>query len=176
MDAQTLLANVREIADSFTAQRAERQQRRNLDLNDFHQLREAGFLLTGVPAAEGGLWQSARQSTRGICEVLRTIARGDSSVALVSSMHPAVLVFWLASPKAPGDGQQAWDKQRVEVFHTVLAGHWWGTITSEPGSGGDIAKTKTAARHDRGRLRAFGPKTLRQRLGHVDVHDHDGSA
>src|SRR2546422_311956 len=38
--------------------------------------------------------------------------------------------------------------QRAEVFRTVLAGHWWGTVTSEPGSGGDIAKTKTVAKRD----------------------------
>jgi alkylation response protein AidB-like acyl-CoA dehydrogenase len=148
MDAQGVLANIREIAESFTAHRAERQQFRSLDLGDFNELREAGFLLTGVPAAEGGLWQSAARSTRGICELLRTLARGDSSVALVSSMHPAVLVFWLASPKADGGDQQAWDMQRAEVFRTVLAGNWWGTATSEPGSGGDIAKTKTVARRD----------------------------
>jgi len=148
MNTQTVLANVREIARSFAAQRAERQQLRTLNLDDFNRLREAGFLLTGVPAAEGGLWQSAGQSTREICELLRTLARGDSSVALVSSMHPAVLVFWLASPKAVSGNQQAWDTQRTEVFRTALAGHWWGTITSEPGSGGDIAKTKTVARRD----------------------------
>ena len=70
MDAQTVLVNVREIAESFAAQRAERQQLRSLDLGDFNRLREAGFLLTGVPAAEGGLWQSAAHSTRGICEAL----------------------------------------------------------------------------------------------------------
>ena len=148
MDAQTVLVNVREIAEGFAAQRSERQQLRSLNLGDFDRLREAGFLLTGVPAAEGGLWQSAAHSTRGICEILRTLARGDSSVALVSSMHPAVLAFWLASPKAEGGDQQAWDRQRAEVFGTVLAGNWWGTITSEPGSGGDIAKTRTAARRD----------------------------
>lgn len=148
MDAQTVQANVREISERFAAQRAERQQLRSLDVRDFDQLREAGLLLTGLPAAEGGLWQSAPHSTRAICEILRTLAQGDSSVALVSSMHPAVLVFWLASPKALGGDQQAWDEQRGEVFGTVLAGHWWGTITSEPGSGGDIAKTKTVARRD----------------------------
>lgn len=150
MDAQTVLANVREIAESFAAQRARRQQARGLDVVDFQQLREAGFLLTGLPAAEGGLWQTAAQSTRDICELLRTLARGDSSVALVSSMHPAVLAFWLASPKAVGGDQQAWDTQRAEVFGTVLAGHWWGTATSEPGSGGDIARTNTIARRDGG--------------------------
>jgi alkylation response protein AidB-like acyl-CoA dehydrogenase len=148
MDAKAVRSNVREISESFATQRAERQQRRGLDIADFDRLREAGFLLTGVPAAAGGLWESAATSTRGISELLRTLARGDSSVALVSSMHPAVLAFWLTSPRAEGGDQKAWDTQRAEVFGTARAGHWWGTITSEPGSGGDIAKTKTLARND----------------------------
>ena len=63
-------------------------------------------------------------------------------------MHPAVLAFWLASPRAVGGDQDAWDRQRAEVFGAALDGHWWGTITSEPGSGGDIAKTKTLAKLD----------------------------
>ncbi len=141
-------ANVREIAAAFAAQRSERQQRRALDRADFDRLAQAGFLLTGVPASEGGLWETASKSTRMICELLRTLAGGDSSVALVSSMHPAVLAFWLASSRAEGGDQSAWDRQRAEVFGTARDGHWWGTITSEPGSGGDIAKTKTLANLD----------------------------
>jgi len=148
MDAKVVLSNVREISQSFAEQRVERQQRRSLDLADFDRLREAGFLLTGVPATEGGLWESTAASTRVISELLRVLARGDSSVALVSAMHPAVLAFWLTSPLAKGGDQQAWDAQRAEVFGVALSGHWWGTITSEPGSGGDIAKTKTLATRD----------------------------
>jgi alkylation response protein AidB-like acyl-CoA dehydrogenase len=148
MDPKIVLSNLREISQSFAEQRVERQQRRSLDLADFDRLREAGFLLTGVPATEGGLWESTAASTRPISELLRVLARGDSSVALVSAMHPAVLAFWLTSPLAKGGDQQAWDAQRSEVFGTALSGHWWGTITSEPGSGGDIAKTKTLAARD----------------------------
>ncbi|MBI5284817.1 MAG: hypothetical protein HY874_06955 [Chloroflexi bacterium] len=146
MQADAVHANVREIAASFAAQRGERQQRRALDRADFERLAQAGFLLTGVPVSQGGLWESAPKSTRAICELVRTLAGGDSSVALVSSMHPAVLAFWLASPRAEGGDQAAWDRQRAEVFGAALDGHWWGTITSEPGSGGDIAKTKTIAK------------------------------
>ena len=141
-------ANVREIAAAFAAQRSDRQQRRALDRADFDRLAQAGLLLTGVPASQGGLWESASKSTRTICELYRTLAGGDSSVALVSSMHPAVLAFWLASPRAEGGDQSAWDRQRADVFGAALEGHWWGTITSEPGSGGDIMKTKTLAKHD----------------------------
>jgi alkylation response protein AidB-like acyl-CoA dehydrogenase len=32
------------------------------------------------------------------------------------------------------------------MFQTVCEGVWWGTITSEPGSGGDLARTQAIAR------------------------------
>jgi alkylation response protein AidB-like acyl-CoA dehydrogenase len=57
-------------------------------------------------------------------------------------MHPAVIAFWLCSPDAD---QPAWEKQRAAVFASAVDGDQWGTITSEPGSGGDIAKTKSVA-------------------------------
>ena len=148
MDPQTVLDNVRQVSDRFAADRKERQLRRHLDPSDFAQLAAAGFLLTGVPAARGGLWLSVRESTRPLCEVLRVLARGDSSVALVSSMHPAVLSFWLASPRTDLDHQAAWEEQTAWLADTALDGAWWGTITSEPGSGGDIARTKAVARRD----------------------------
>jgi alkylation response protein AidB-like acyl-CoA dehydrogenase len=148
MDIRELAASVSEISDSFAQQRAERQQRRSLDPADFARLAEAGFLLTGVPALRGGVWEDAANSSRAISELLRVLARGDSSVALVSSMHPAVLAFWLASPRAEGGDQEAWDRQREEIFGTALAGEWWGTITSEPGSGGDIMRSKAVARRE----------------------------
>jgi len=159
MQPGNVQTNVREIAESFAAQRGERQQRRALERADFERLAQGGFLLSGVPVAQGGLWESARQSTRAIAELLRILARGDSSVALVSSMHPAVLAFWLASPRAEGGDQGAWERQRAEVFAAALDGQWWGTITSEPGSGGDIAKTKTLAKGDgSGGYLLFGQK------------------
>jgi alkylation response protein AidB-like acyl-CoA dehydrogenase len=158
MDANTVLDNVREISERFAGDRKARQARRNLDPADFAQLAAAGFLLTGVPAARGGLWLSVRESTRPLCEMLRVLARGDSSVALVSSMHPAVLAFWLASPKTDPGHQAAWDEQNSRLADTVLGGAWWGTITSEPGSGGDIARTKAVARKDGPGYRLNGAK------------------
>src|SRR5262245_23684890 len=98
----SLLENVGRIAEQFAAERVERQQRRALVPSDFDRLRDAGFLLTGIPVAYGGLWEGISQSTRPICEILRTLAHGDPSVALVSTMHPAVLSFWLGTPEAPG--------------------------------------------------------------------------
>jgi alkylation response protein AidB-like acyl-CoA dehydrogenase len=63
-------------------------------------------------------------------------------------MHPAVLAFWLASPRVDSSSQKAWDEQIAWMAQTALDGAWWGTIMSEPGSGGDIARTKAVARRD----------------------------
>jgi alkylation response protein AidB-like acyl-CoA dehydrogenase len=149
-DATAVLESVKDLAGTFVAARRERQLRRELDPRDFIALRDAGFLLTGVPVDSGGLWVDVPRSTRPIAAVLRALARGDPSVALVSSMHPAVLSFWLATPDVPAPFQDAWRTQRHEVSQLAAAGTWWGTITSEPGSGGDVANTKAAASLDAG--------------------------
>jgi alkylation response protein AidB-like acyl-CoA dehydrogenase len=143
---ETVLDRVRELAGGFAAQRAERQGRRHLDRADFEALAGSGYLRLAVPTGMGGLFESFASSTRGTAEVLRALAHGDPSVALVASMHPAVLSFWLAVEDAPdpGDGP-AWTDQRDVVFRSALDGHWWGTITSEPGTGGDIARTRATA-------------------------------
>ena len=97
MDSDTVYENIRALSDQFAAERGERQQRRELVAADFARLREAGFLLTGVPVGHGGVWESVSGSTRPICEMLRILAHGDSSVALVCAMHPVVLNFWMAT-------------------------------------------------------------------------------
>lgn len=137
-----LSASVREIAATWRADRPERQNRRYLDRFDFDRLRDAGLLLLGVPTDMGGLWQGMELSVRPVCEIYRTLAAGDPSVALVSSMHPSVIAFWLACPDA---SQPLWEAQRRAVFASAAAGEQWGTITSEPGSGGDITRSRAVA-------------------------------
>ena len=88
MDARTILENVRAVSARFATERSERQHRRELVAADFAQLREAGFLLTGVPVDHGGIWESVRQSTRPLCELLRTLAHGDSSVERTRAAQP----------------------------------------------------------------------------------------
>jgi alkylation response protein AidB-like acyl-CoA dehydrogenase len=140
-----ILENVAELAEGFSRQRPERQRRRHLDPADFERIRETGYLLTCVPEAYGGTWQSVEKSLRPVCEMLRTLAQGDASVALVSAMHPSVLGNWLCPAPVPADRQAAWQAQCDEIFGGVKAGAQWGTITSEPGSGGDIGKTAAGA-------------------------------
>lgn len=134
-----VVGEVRAIADGWRGERKERQARRHLEQADFDRLREAGLLRLIAPVDSGGLLESIEASVRPLCETYRSLAGGDPSVALVSSMHPSVVNFWLASPDA---AQPAWEEQRRAVFASAAAGEQWGTITSEPGSGGDIARTR----------------------------------
>jgi alkylation response protein AidB-like acyl-CoA dehydrogenase len=131
------------IGQKWVADRPQRQARRHLDPDDFEQLRDAGLLALIAPVDAGGLWEGTAQSMRPLCEIYRRLASADPSVALVSAMHPAVIAFWLASPAAAD--QPDWEEQRRAVFSSAVAGHQWGTITSEPGSGGDISRTRAVA-------------------------------
>src|SRR4051794_31419499 len=96
MQVAVVLENIALVADRFAADRVARQQRRALDRADFDALAAAGFLRFGVPVKEGGLFERVRGPPRSICEALRRLAHGDSSVALVSARPPAVLSYWLA--------------------------------------------------------------------------------
>ncbi|MBT6155764.1 MAG: hypothetical protein HOL01_13250 [Planctomycetaceae bacterium] len=144
MDTATLLKSIRQISDEFSQNRPDRQRRRALDRADFKALHNAGFTQVGLPSSAGGLWSDVHGSVRTICEALRVLARGDSSVALVSAMHPAVLSYWLTVPEQETEAI-GWDAQTEQIFQSIRDGHWWGTITSEPGTGGDVARTRTRA-------------------------------
>lgn len=145
MELSSVHERVREVAHSFAQERHARQRRRTLDPADFARLGDSGFLRAAVPIDQGGMWESVPRSTRPVVEMLRTLAAGDASVALVAAMHPSVLAFWLATPQAPAPDTEAWAQQRRSVFQTATDGAWWGTITSEPGSGGDISRTRAQA-------------------------------
>jgi len=140
-----LARDIGDVADEWRSNRSERQARRHLDPADFERLTRAGFLHVAVPEDTGGLWRSVAETTRPICEVVRTLAAADPSVALVAAMHPSVLAFWLARPDP---SRPRWTEQRDAVFATAAEGRQWGTITSEPGSGGDILRTSAAATAD----------------------------
>jgi alkylation response protein AidB-like acyl-CoA dehydrogenase len=148
-DMRTILENIKEISARFAQERSERQRRRELVRADFDLIRDAGFLLTCVPTQYGGAYESRMRSTRPQSDMLRILAQGDPSVALVASMHLGVIdgmVSWTSIEQAPKPFTKAWDEQRRWVFQTACDGHWWGTIISESGTGGDMAKTKAAAR------------------------------
>lgn len=160
------IAMLRALAADWRAARAERQERTHLERADFDAIRDSGYLQTVVPVEHGGTWRGVEGSVRPISDGLRLLGAADPSVALVSSMHAAVLAFWLTTPDS---GEPTWDRQRRAVFATAMAGQRWGTITSEPGSGGDIARTRTRA------VPADGPGPLPGEVYELTGSKHFGS-
>ena len=144
-DMDSVLQRIAGIAEHFGSDALARGQRDALVRADFDALADAGFLRLGLPAARGGLWRGLAGSARDYGRIIRCLANGDPAVALVASMHPTVLCYWLTTAEAASAEQSAWTAQRAWVFDTVEQGHWWGTLTSEPGSGGDILRTRTLA-------------------------------
>lgn len=142
MSIASILEQAPVVAREWAAQREERQQRTEGDPADFERLRRLGVPLMAVPVDEGGTWESLAQSARPICTMLRTLAQGDPSITLSSAMHHLVLSSWRI-PTVPEPYAADWARQRQEVFQTVRDGCWWGTIVSEPGSGGDTSKTRS---------------------------------
>jgi alkylation response protein AidB-like acyl-CoA dehydrogenase len=142
MHIATILEQIAQLATVWASERADRQQRTTADPADYDQLRTLGVPLLAVPVEFGGTWESLAQSARPICTMLRTLAQGDPSITLSSAMHQGVLGSWRI-PSVPEPYNAAWQRQRHEVFQTVVDGAWWGTIVSEPGSGGDASQTRS---------------------------------
>ncbi|MFB3097440.1 MAG: hypothetical protein ACE1ZZ_02050 [Dehalococcoidia bacterium] len=142
MSIASILENAPKLAREWAAEREDRQTRTEADPADYEQLRKLGIPLMGVPVEFGGTWENLAQSARPLCTMLRTLAAGDPSITLSSAMHQGVLGSWRI-PTVPEPFNDAWQKQRKEVFQTVVDGAWWGTIVSEPGSGGDTGLTRS---------------------------------
>ena len=170
--------SVERLTQQWREERTTRLARKRLERADFDLLRDADLLKVVAPVDAGGSWESMSSSLRELCGIYRQLGRVDPSVALVSSMHPAVVAFWLSTPDPT---QPAWEEQRRAVFASAIAGEQWGTITSEPGSGGDITRTRSVATPADGVTFIAGRylcsnrrQALRQRLGHHRPDDHDG--
>ena len=145
-EAAAVLDAVDDLAADWAGERTERLARQHLERADFDALIDTGYLRLMVPVDHGGLWTSLAETGPVIVDAVGRLARGDHSVALVASMHPAVMIAWTAIADAPEEQAAAWAEQRARVFASATDGHMWGTITSEPGSGGDVMRTKAIAR------------------------------
>lgn len=60
------------------------------------------------------------------------------------------------------------DEQRRRIFTSVQEGAWWGTASSEPGSGGDMSRTRAVARRSSSDYRLTGDKGFGSGSGVMD--------
>ena len=122
----------------FAADRKARQLRTQFDLADFDRLAEAGLLRTGLPADRGGLWANLSCRRAASASSTECSAGADPSVAAGSRRCTPRCSGSGSRPDLPTPTAPAGTTARLAIFDTVAAGRRWGTITSEPGSGGDV--------------------------------------
>ena len=176
LHAEELLAKIKALAREFAADRRQRQQRRALDPADIEALKAIGLHLAAVPEAYGGWWQGPRTSLRVQCNALRLLAQGDPSLALVASMHPAVLTFW-RDPEAPATGQADWEAQRRQVFASVIDGA--GGAPSRRNRAAAAISARPERKRSRQVTRSNGgspARNIRQRLRRDGLHVDDSKA
>jgi alkylation response protein AidB-like acyl-CoA dehydrogenase len=82
--------------------------------------------------------------------VAKLVEHAREQVLMPTFMRPpmtpyAPLLSSWRIPTVPEPYAEARRRQRREVFDTVRDGCWWGTIISEPGSGGDSGLTSAVA-------------------------------
>ena len=172
MKIEAVASHVEALSAQFASEGQARRERRNLEREDFDNLVACGLHLTGLPVAQGGLWRSPSANVREFASLYRTLARGDASVALVSTMHPSVLAFWLHGHDAPPDVRDAWQQQLADINDAVRRGQWFGTIASEPGSNGDLMATRASAVRDGEHWLMTGDKHMGSGSGMTSYADH----
>ena len=143
MSIPSILDAAPKLAAEWASERADRQNRTEADPADYQRLRQLGVNLMAVPVEFGGYWEDLSQAARPLCTLLRVLAKGDPSITLSSAMHQGVLASWRV-PSVPDPFNDGFQQQRKEVFSSVTDGCWWGTIVSEPGSGGDTGLTRAS--------------------------------
>jgi alkylation response protein AidB-like acyl-CoA dehydrogenase len=130
----------------------------NLDL-----LGRQGLLVTNVPAPAGGFGESLG----GTLEVLRTLAQGSPSTALMLAMHTSILANYLVDPRhVPAAERTAFLEQREWAFAEAGRGRRFGVANSEAGAGGDVKHSRAEMRD--GRL--WGVKTFCSMGTHADYY------
>jgi alkylation response protein AidB-like acyl-CoA dehydrogenase len=120
--------------------------------------RESGVLAAPIPSELGGLGVDLACAARGI----RRLAQRAPSTALALSMPLGNAAnARLRDDAVSPSSRSALQRGRAFLVEKALAGEILAVANSEPGSGGDLANTRTRAERDgRGRVRLRGKKSF----------------
>lgn len=124
-------------------------------------IREAGLLTTNVPRSRGGFGEPLG----GTIEMLRTLAQGSPSTALMLAMHTSVLSHYLLDPQAvPAAERRAFEEQREWAWNEAASGRFFAVANSEAGAGGNVKQSRATMQEDR----VEGVKTFCSSGTHAD--------
>jgi alkylation response protein AidB-like acyl-CoA dehydrogenase len=145
------------LAVPFAEREAAHDERGTFPHDNVRDVIDSGLLTLNVPSSHGGLGASLSQSL----DVLRTLAHGSPSTALMMAMHTAVLAHYLLDPElVPPSQRDAFERQREWAWKEAGAGKIFAVANSEPGAGGDVHNSRARVGFDGQQLTLSGLKSF----------------
>ncbi|MEU4618496.1 acyl-CoA dehydrogenase family protein [Actinoplanes sp. NPDC023801] len=164
-----MLDEARRLAPRFAARAADTDRDGTFPVDDFADLRNAGFFGLMVPARLGG----AGAGFAEYAEVAYELARGNGATALVFNMHASVtgalsgVTDELAEALGlPADALAARDQH----LKAAAGGSWYAVAMSERGAGSRLSRLTTTYEPVDGGYRIRGAKTFCSGAGHADAY------
>jgi alkylation response protein AidB-like acyl-CoA dehydrogenase len=132
---------VKKLLPLLEAREAELDRNAEPALENLRDLRRAGLLRLNVPTTFGGLGAGLSESV----EVLRELAQGSPSTALMLAMHNSTLANYLLDPDlVPRSERDYFRAQREWAWEAAAQGKIFGVANSEQGVGGNVRASKTS--------------------------------
>jgi alkylation response protein AidB-like acyl-CoA dehydrogenase len=146
---QELVDIAGKLADTFAERATEHDRENTFPVENYDDLRAAGFLRLTVPTELGGQGASLEE----LVPVLERLAMGDGSTALAVAMHISPIGQWAS----------VWRRTKNPRLEQLLREAAedrliWASITSEPGMRNDMTDARTAAVKVDGGFRLSGRK------------------
>jgi alkylation response protein AidB-like acyl-CoA dehydrogenase len=166
----TALDAARRLAPRFAARAADSDSDGTFPVDDFADLREAGFFGLMVPRRLGGLGAGFAEYARVAFE----LARGNGATALVFNMHASVTGALAAVEEALVEAlgvPESFYAARDRVLSAAASGSWYGVAMSERGVGSRLSQLSTMYSAEPGEgFRIKGSKTFCSGSGNCDAY------
>ncbi|BBH65081.1 acyl-CoA dehydrogenase [Actinoplanes sp. OR16] len=164
-----MIDEARRLAPRFAARAAATDRDGSFPVDDFAELRDAGFFGLMVPSRLGGSGAGFTE----YAEVAYELARGNGATALVFNMHASVtgalgsISDGLAEALGlPAEALEA----RDEHLKAAAGGSWYAVAMSERGAGSRLSKLTTTYEPVDGGYRITGSKTFCSGAGQADAY------
>ncbi|GIE79942.1 acyl-CoA dehydrogenase [Actinoplanes philippinensis] len=164
-----MLDDARRLAPRFAARAAAADRDGAFPMDDFADLRDAGFFGLMVPARLGG----AGAGFTEYADVAYELARGNGATALVFNMHASVTgaLSGVTDELAEALGlPPAALAARDDALKAAAAGSWYAVAMSERGAGSRLSRLATTYQRDGDGYRIKGSKTFCSGAGHADAY------
>jgi alkylation response protein AidB-like acyl-CoA dehydrogenase len=146
---QELVDLAGKLADTFAERATEHDRENTFPVENYEDLRAAGFLRLTVPTELGG--QGANLAD--LLPVLERLAMGDGSTALAVCMHITPMGQWAAVWRRTGNPRLA-ELLRMAADDKLI----WASVTSDPDRRNDMLDSSTMAVKVDGGFRISGRK------------------